>query len=857
MPTLKQLSCQIEWAGSNVPFKEYGITYGDGCVESYIAIPNSSTPFSVILRSNGYIAPGLAMFVFMDGVYQCNRNRDDLQPMARPSDAPRKYRDISFRVRQREERLPDGSWIGRPWRFERFPLVKSTRENPDIVKYFERLGTIQIIVLRCAAHPRAKYSEDDDIPDGAHTPESGMAPNIEGEDDDSISSDQSSIYECHSGRSQEENGDTWGLLGDLFDGPFHTGCYFQGPAYQQPYPHCCPSCHHPHGDPHPSPFNHTLGRNGRECWHTCHAQQHLVREPHCHVDDTYPETIIDAPDIPQCGTAHSRVPNLYCQAGCHNLHQNLPVNIHGNNSLSGFPQSGHTHKRTSSNRKNSTNNIFHTEPPGDGRLFVPPIVLNISPQQFRDGSRNERTENCTSSNDNGYYVISDGKRVPESSSCCLKEQISGGVCSGADNNRKKKPRKNRRRSRGKDKQEQPQENLNQPSESSKSGGRDNNEDSNDWGASDQRDSWENNGDQQRDQCGVDGEATPSDWPKSNQGVNANNDNSLQGDRDASDDNRRGSSWEPGSNSEPNVRPLEASPSLPQVRPQHQIRNFSPSDPVFVSPMFSEPARDEPPLYTVPESVACGDCLSHQVQFGPQAKYTHRIRTPEYLDIMDKPYAEFVFKYRTADVIQNKFHVTVAPNIDEERRKLEILPRVEIVNQLLHAQGLLSNSDLDNKRSPKTSPPAQSRNQRMAHWDNSNMTNSPRNFGNGYPPGYIAGNPSSHQPQREKLQENGSKSSSAITQSAGGFNASLNSTSGQESQNRNGTNGGGSGEPSWMNQSNEGNSHSTNDDNSNKSRPSLDILTTNDTSGGGNGGPGNGAGRWDSGCESGKDDGISW
>lgn len=125
MPTLKQLSCQIEWAGSSVPFKEYGTAYGDGYVESYIAIPNSSTPFSINLRSNGYIAPGLAMFVFMDGVYQCNRNRDDLRPLARPSEAARKFRDIGFRVRQREERLPDGSWVGRPWRFERFQLGMS------------------------------------------------------------------------------------------------------------------------------------------------------------------------------------------------------------------------------------------------------------------------------------------------------------------------------------------------------------------------------------------------------------------------------------------------------------------------------------------------------------------------------------------------------------------------------------------------------------------------------------------------------------------------------------------------------------------------------------------------------------
>lgn len=49
------------------------------------------------------------------------------------------------------------------------------------MKHFERLGTIQIVVLRCSAHPRAKCTRDDDILDGAHTPQSGMAPGSEGE----------------------------------------------------------------------------------------------------------------------------------------------------------------------------------------------------------------------------------------------------------------------------------------------------------------------------------------------------------------------------------------------------------------------------------------------------------------------------------------------------------------------------------------------------------------------------------------------------------------------------------------------------------------------------------------------------
>ncbi|KKZ62960.1 hypothetical protein EMCG_02670 [[Emmonsia] crescens] len=846
MPTLKQLSCQIEWAGSSVPFKEYGTAYGDGYVESYIAIPNSSTPFSINLRSNGYIAPGLAMFVLMDGVYQCNRNRNDLRPLVRPSDATRKFRDIGFRVRQREEKLPDGSWVGRPWRFERFQLVKSSGDNPDIVKHFERLGTIQIVVLRCAAHPRAKCTRDDDILDGAHTPESGMAPGSEGEDDESISSDESLIYEYHNGRFYEGNGEIWGALGGLFDGPYDSGCYVQGPPHHQPYPHCCPSCHHPHDHYNPRPFGFTPGHNGGGYQHSWHVQQQPVVEPHCHVDHTCRETMIDAPDIPHCRRTHSRTQNPRYYSGCHNPQPNLPLNNHENTSHPLFPRSGHIHKITSSNRENLTSGISHGEPQGDSRFFVPPIVLNINPQQFKDSSsHNDRSENCLKSNDNGYYVISDGKRVSESSSCGRYENNSGDASSGADNHGKKKSRRSRRRSRGKDEHEQHQADSNQQGEDS---------------------SWENNGNQQQDRCGVDGEATSSPWTESNQAVDTNNDNSQPGNWNASDDNNQSSSWNQNTDPSPNVQPFTASPNRPQEPPMRQIRDFSQScssyQPVFVSPMFSEPARDEPPLYTVPESVARAESLTHQVQLGPQAKYIHRIRTPEYLDTMDKPYAEFIFKYRTADVIQNKFQVTVASDIDEERRKLESLPRIEIVNQLLRAQGLLSNSDMNNNnRSPRTSPPApfaqpQSPDQRMPHWNSSpTMNSNPQNLSNGDQPGSIARSPPCR-PPRGQWQQNGSSGGNVNTLSNNGLPASIDSKLGQVSQNSNG----GNGEQSQANQNNDSSFHGTNDNNNNNNNnnnswPSWDTPTTNETNGGGNGGTENGLGGWESEATNGR--GVDW
>ena len=146
MPTLKQLTCHIEHSNSKVPLSEYGTSYSDGVVQTFVAVPSpvnpSSSvpipaPFAIRLQSNGYIAPGLAMFVFIDGVYQCNRNRDDLvwgsgiftaggrdgnNTNGRKENGSRKdgVRGVDFRVRQKEERRDDGSWVGRPWRFEEF-----------------------------------------------------------------------------------------------------------------------------------------------------------------------------------------------------------------------------------------------------------------------------------------------------------------------------------------------------------------------------------------------------------------------------------------------------------------------------------------------------------------------------------------------------------------------------------------------------------------------------------------------------------------------------------------------------------------------------------------------------------------
>lgn len=115
MPILKHLTCNLEWQGSSLPLREYQTSYADGLVTTYVPVPKIPTPFSIHLQSHGYIAPGLAMFVYMDGVYQCNRNRCNLKI---PDETiSRKQAEINFRVRQKEEITADGSFRGKQWTF--------------------------------------------------------------------------------------------------------------------------------------------------------------------------------------------------------------------------------------------------------------------------------------------------------------------------------------------------------------------------------------------------------------------------------------------------------------------------------------------------------------------------------------------------------------------------------------------------------------------------------------------------------------------------------------------------------------------------------------------------------------------
>ncbi|KAI5255713.1 hypothetical protein E4T42_01848 [Aureobasidium subglaciale] len=151
MPSLKQLTCSIELGSTHTKITEYGKNYGDGLVTSYIAVPSEAVNFSIHLTSHGYAAPGLAMFVYMDGQYQCNRNRRGLiLPGKGVKDG---QFEVDLRVRQKESKQSDGSFLGRDWTFHGLNMVSADKVEETDDVFLDNLGTIEVIVLRCKDAP--------------------------------------------------------------------------------------------------------------------------------------------------------------------------------------------------------------------------------------------------------------------------------------------------------------------------------------------------------------------------------------------------------------------------------------------------------------------------------------------------------------------------------------------------------------------------------------------------------------------------------------------------------------------------------------------------------------------------------
>ncbi|QIW98157.1 hypothetical protein AMS68_003675 [Peltaster fructicola] len=144
MPTLRGIECTIELA--DAPLNEHHTRYRDKYVECYIAAPDSDYSFTIHATSSEYIGEGLSVFVFIDGDYQCNRNVP-MPPRTASNVRSSAALTAEFRLRQKEEKLSDGSFVGREWSFAH--LVTTKQDAKRNRHYEANVGKVEVIFLRC------------------------------------------------------------------------------------------------------------------------------------------------------------------------------------------------------------------------------------------------------------------------------------------------------------------------------------------------------------------------------------------------------------------------------------------------------------------------------------------------------------------------------------------------------------------------------------------------------------------------------------------------------------------------------------------------------------------------------------
>lgn len=108
MPKLGALTASILLPPTDAKLPEYKRVYRDSSVSCFVPVPNipilhSAPSFGVEVKSDSWIAPGISVFVFIDGVYQCNRNKRT------PPQGSEGGSGMSIRLRQKEEKYGTGS----------------------------------------------------------------------------------------------------------------------------------------------------------------------------------------------------------------------------------------------------------------------------------------------------------------------------------------------------------------------------------------------------------------------------------------------------------------------------------------------------------------------------------------------------------------------------------------------------------------------------------------------------------------------------------------------------------------------------------------------------------------------------
>lgn len=123
------------------------------------------------------------------------------------------------------------------------------------------------------------------------------------------------------------------------------------------------------------------------------------------------------------------------------------------------------------------------------------------------------------------------------------------------------------------------------------------------------------------------------------------------------------------------------------------------------------------VYPAPPSIAAPPgkppSVSHGVQAGRGANYTHKLHQPEYLDTMQEPYAIFTFKYRSKAAVEKILKKKIdTSNVQQavkevEAERLRRLPKDELVAELMRRQMMMSSSSNSSNNSSNSNSSAPS------------------------------------------------------------------------------------------------------------------------------------------------------
>ncbi|PVH98128.1 hypothetical protein DM02DRAFT_630500 [Periconia macrospinosa] len=149
MPSLRNLHCSITLPEFDMVLPEGKTTCDEPIVRTHITVPPARPlPFEVRLTSSKYIAPGLSMYVFINGEYQCKLEKTGMELLRGALCETQSL--VDFRVRQRLVYLEDGSIVPTEMMFE-----DEKNKDGEAKLNIER---IEVLVLRCAGPRYARPS---------------------------------------------------------------------------------------------------------------------------------------------------------------------------------------------------------------------------------------------------------------------------------------------------------------------------------------------------------------------------------------------------------------------------------------------------------------------------------------------------------------------------------------------------------------------------------------------------------------------------------------------------------------------------------------------------------------------------